>query len=59
MAYYDLFAKYQDEKEERPVARMIKKEELLILSSFLLQERKRHFLGLNPSKHYVDYIRIE
>ena len=59
MSYYDLFVKYEDEKEERVVLRELTSAELCALVSYLLKERKRHYEDNIPKKHYPEYIRIE
>lgn len=56
--YFDLFAKYHDEQEERVIARMLTHAELMALTNHLLYERKR-VIETNQTRHYVDYVRIE
>ena len=57
--YYDIFVKYEDEKEERLVSRKLTSAEMYALLNYLLRERKRHFEDNIPKKHYPEYIRIE
>ena len=55
--YFDVFVKYLDEENERPIARMLSSAEMYALLNYLLKERKR-FVG-GKMRHYPEYIRIE
>ena len=57
--YYDVFVKYNDEKEERVVARRLTSAEMYALFNCLLRERKRHYEYNMPKNHYPEYVRVE
>lgn len=57
--YYDVFVKYNDEKEERVVARRLTSAEMYALFNYLLRERKRHYEYNMPKTHYPEYVRVE
>lgn len=57
--YYDIFVKYNDEENERVIARRLCSSEMYALLNHLLSERKRHFEYNIPKTHFPEYIRIE
>lgn len=57
--YYDIFVKYNDEKEERVVLRMATSDIMYAMLNYLLRERKNHYIYKTPKTHYPEYIRIE
>ena len=57
--YYDLFVKYNDEKEEKVVLRRVTSDIMYAMLNYLLRERKNHFIYNSPKTHYPEYIRIE
>ncbi|MBO7716226.1 MAG: hypothetical protein J6S85_21860 [Methanobrevibacter sp.] len=57
--YYDIFVKYNDEKEERVIARELTSGQMYALFNHLLRERKHHYENNLPKTHYPEYIRVE
>ena len=57
--YYDVFVKYDDEIEERVVARRLTSAEMYVIFNLLLNERKRHYEYNMPKTHYPEYVRVE
>lgn len=57
--YYDIFVKYNDEKEERVILRAVTSDIMYAMLNHLLRERKNHFIYKMPKTHYPEYIRIE
>ena len=57
--YYDIFVKYNDEKEEKVVVRAVTSDVMYAMLNYLLRERKNHFNNNTPKTHYPEYIRIE
>lgn len=57
--YYDLFVKWNDEKEERPWKRMLTFEEMTNEMKTLLEKRKLHFVNPKGYKVYPEYVKVE
>ena len=57
--YYDLFVKWNNEKEERPWKRALTLEEMTNEMKNLLEKRKLHFVNREYYKVYPEYVRAE